>query len=500
MDAVNRWCEVLGIEVPRVESVKDHREANSYALLLVALLERGEPLTLVEVAQRLSEAGVGPRDRVLRSLQRCKPGRAPAYREGDRYHLDPHHDDLDLWAFRLGLRPPQVPRLSVVRPPPAPLPPPHMPLSIEELAEAWKDASLGSWSSQRIALAVLDAHGGPMASADVVAFARGLTPYHRLRVEDGAWFATGASAIEVGPDASWTVSARADGPVRGARKAVRERIETLRKHASRRTDPAVIKANRKAAERRRVAHAAELAAMRRVLLYGFPRSAPVAVALLDVEARSIETFVGPGLASINERLAGFEIIGAMEVRAVLRSLGFDPGDRRLAELGPPQKTKKLNKRGRTLKITTELLIQGSCGISRPFGDEKKLESYLQSEQRGRARRRLESSVKALFALYQYGRLHGTVRLRWGFLDERLPAPWVHRDEPTLYGLKQSAIEAGRPLEVVVGSSPGWVEPWARGQMVFVEPDARGWRSLLIDERGQVVDDADVQLARFAGAP
>ena len=497
---MNRWCQVLGIEVPRLESVKDHREANTYALLLVALLERGEPLTLVEVAQRLSEAGGGPRDRVLRSLQRCKPGRAPVYREGDRYHLDPHDEDLGLWVFRLGLRPPRVPRLSVVRPAPAPLPRLDVPLTVEELEEAWKDASLGSWSSQRIALAVLDAHDGPMAPEDVVAFARGLTPCHRLRVEDGAWFATGASAFEVGPDGSWAVSPRSHGPVQGARKAVRKRIETQRKYASRRADPAVIRAKSKAAERRRAAHAEQLAAMRRVLLYGFPRSAPVAVALLDVGEQSIETLVGAELEAIAPRLADFDIIGAIEVRSLLRSLAFDPGDRRLAELGPPQKTKQLNKRGRTLKITTELLIQGSCGVSRPFGDEKKLESYLQNEQLGRARRRLESSVKSLFALYEYGRLHGTVRLRWGFLDERIPAPWVHRDEPTLYGLKQSAIEAGRSLEVVVGSSPGWVEPWTRGQMVFVKPDARGWRPLLIDERGRLVDDADVQLARLATAP
>lgn len=495
---MNRWCEVLGIEVPRVESVKDHREANTYALFLVALLECGEPLTLVDVAERLSEAGVGPRERVLKSLQRCKPGRAPAYREGDLYHLDPHDEDLGLWVFRLGLRPPRVARVSVVRPPPTPVPPLDVPLSFKELEEAWTGVSIGSLSSQRIALAVLDAHGRPMAPADVVAFARGLTRYNRLREDAGDWFATGASAIDVGPDGSWAIPPGADGPVRGARKAVRKRIETLRKDAARGPDPAVIKATTKAAERRRAAHAAELAAKRRALLYGFPRSAPVGVALLDVGERSIETFVGPELAALDQRLAEFEIIGAMDVRAVLRSLGFDPGDRRLAELGPPQKTKKLNKRGRTLKITSELLIQGSCGISRPFGDEEKLESYLQSGQDGKARRRLESSVKSLFALYEYGRLHRVVRLRWGFLSDSIPAPWVHRDEPSLYDLKQVALKAGRPLEVVVGSSPGWSEPWARGRMVAVKTYAGGWRTFLVSERGEVIDEDEVQRARVVG--
>lgn len=64
--------------------------------------------------------------------------------------------------------------------------------------------------------------------------------------------------------------------------------------------------------------------------------------------------------------------------ALLRSLDFKPGERRLAELGAPQKTRQLNRRGRTLRITTGLLVQGSCGISRSFGDEKVLHGYTTS--------------------------------------------------------------------------------------------------------------------------
>ena len=58
------------------------------------------------------------------------------------------------------------------------------------------------------------------------------------------------------------------------------------------------------------------------------------------------------------------------VREALTGLDFDPGKRRLVELGPPQKTKQLNRRGRTLKITASLLIRGSCGIARPLADKK----------------------------------------------------------------------------------------------------------------------------------
>lgn len=55
---MNAWCEALGIQVPSLEQVREHREAKTFALLLVALLER-----------------------------------APAYREGDHQGLDPHDDE-----------------------------------------------------------------------------------------------------------------------------------------------------------------------------------------------------------------------------------------------------------------------------------------------------------------------------------------------------------------------------------------------------------------------
>jgi hypothetical protein len=108
-------------------------------------------------------------------------------------------------------------------------------------------------------------------------------------------------------------------------------------------------------------------------------------------------------------------------------------------------------------------------------------------------------VKSLFALYQYGRVHGAVRLRWGFLDEMLPAPWVHRDEPTLHDLLKTAYQRGVPLEVVIGSAPGWADLWARARRAYPAADAWGWPSRLVDEDGYEIPRADVQLARLAAA-
>jgi hypothetical protein len=51
----NPYCDPLGISVPRLERLKDHPSATTFSLLIVALLERGAPMTLVEVAERFEQ-------------------------------------------------------------------------------------------------------------------------------------------------------------------------------------------------------------------------------------------------------------------------------------------------------------------------------------------------------------------------------------------------------------------------------------------------------------
>lgn len=493
----NAWCEILGIQPPRLESVREHRDASTYSMFLIALLERGAAMTLIEVAERFEQAGLGTHADALLALKRCRPGRPPAYREGDLYHLDPRDDELDLWAFRLGLRPPKVARV-VASPPSAAvaLPGPEVPLTQQELDEAWKGLSLSSWSAQRLAVAVLDCHASPLSPEEVVHEVGVRTRWHLLTASS-AKFKRRGSAIAVLDDGRWAVARDAVETVAQVRCAVRERVALARRHASYRVDPAVIEANRVEHERQRAVHAAALAKLSCALLVGFPARGPRFVVLLDARERWIETYEAERFDALRSALSQYDILGAMEVRGLLRGLGFDPRDRRLAELGPAQKSKQLNKRGRTLKITTELLIQGSCGISHPLGESKKLDAYVAAGATGKLLRRLEADAKSLYALFEYGRLHGCVRLRWGFLDERLPAPWVHRDERVLYDLKLQAAAEGAPLEVVVGSAPGWEDPWSRAQIAYVVREQHD--TFLVDHSGFYIDDADVQRARLANA-
>jgi hypothetical protein len=63
---MNLYCEALGIEVPSLRELKDHREAHTFSLLIVTLLEHVGPLRLADVAQRFEDAGASPADRALR--------------------------------------------------------------------------------------------------------------------------------------------------------------------------------------------------------------------------------------------------------------------------------------------------------------------------------------------------------------------------------------------------------------------------------------------------
>ena len=54
----NAYCARLDLPVPRVENVATKTDAKLFHLMVVSLLERGEPLSLDTIAERLRAAGV----------------------------------------------------------------------------------------------------------------------------------------------------------------------------------------------------------------------------------------------------------------------------------------------------------------------------------------------------------------------------------------------------------------------------------------------------------
>jgi hypothetical protein len=242
---------------------------------------------------------------------------------------------------------------------------------------------------------------------------------------------------------------------------------------------------------------AQAAGFRHAIVHAVPGPDDAqAAVLLDVEKRAIRGYLDSELSALTEALAPYEIVAGLQIRELLETLGVDPDRRHLVEMMPSQKSMRLNRAGRMLRITPELVIASTTGISRPLGDPSKVAQYLSNGETGKLRRRLESDAKALYAFYRYGALHGYVRLRWGFLNELLPADFAAPGETRLHDILKDAMESGFPAEIVIGTAPGWADPWSRARRVEVLE--HGPWDVRIREDGvtQIINKIEIQAARL----
>ena len=497
----NPYCDALEIGIPNLEVVKDNRDANYYGLLIVVLLERGEPVTLQEAAQRFEEVGVAPAAHALASLKRCKPGRAPIYRDGDLYALDPQDAEADLWVYRLGLRSSKA-ASHVDRPAPEPLPTVDAPLTVVHLDEVWRDGVPSGWSAQRVVLCILDAHGRAMDPEDVISFVSARSQWNPVPAQSANYWRRG-SAIRAREDGCWELDPNHDA-LRAARQAVIDRIETRRRWASEQPDPAVVTANRIRFERERQARAEELGCMRRVLIHAFPVRKPEALVLVDVAERDLDTFVGDEIASAVETLAAYDIIAAIDVRTLLRTLRFEPGDRRLGELGPPQKTRTINKNDQSERTDTQDHDESvGAGLMRHQSPVRRREEDARVPRRRRAdeaaasaRSRRQVALRHLSIWAPAWHPAATLGISGGTPPGSMGAPRRGKALPP-QGSVLPARRASRDRGW--GSAPGWADPWSRLQVAHVEKEQDGWRSWLVDDYGSVIHEDEIQLARLSGS-
>ncbi len=494
----NLYCERLGLSIPRLDDVVGRKGVKLFHLMVVALLELGRPMGLGDLAGRLSAAGIvaGSGDLAL-SLKKAWHGMEPVYRDAEgRFGLNLSSAALEPILQTAGLR---APRFAAPAPPPVPAQPgDEMPLSKDELDAAFRDRFISGFSALRQAAAVLDALGRPATVEGVDAFLARLTRHREALTADRVRY--WRSALVVMDEEGRLTLNRASPDLGTMRRAVRNLARPVLVHRVREAHWAQLRAEREAVlaqERRRQGR--EASALRRAVLRAVPEPEnPRALALLDVGARSIRTFIGDAIATVPEALSGFDLLAGLHIRKTLHGLRLDPDRWRLVDLRPPQKSRRINRAGRTLKITPELLIWGTTGIGRPLGDPDKVARYLARGEAGKLARRLESDVKALYAFYRYGVLHRGVRLRWGFLDEVLGVDWVLPGDPHLYDILDRARQAGAPVDIVTRSAPGWADPWSRArrvEVVNIEP----WVVTVRQGTEKVpIDRREIQAVRMVG--
>ncbi len=464
------YLERLKISRDQVELFLEQPNLNLFQAAIAVLLVEGKSLPLSDLADRVEELGfesaVGDMEH---SLRKAWHGQRPIYRDdADRFGLDLDTPEMEHFLRQLRV----LNRQTATRAEPSAVPtvePPDdaLPLTREELEAALRGQFLANLSTVRKMAAVLDALDRSMSVEELEQYYNNLTSY-RLGISAESLLRAHSTLIH--QDHQGMFSVRKDHPdLRKVRREIRRIAGSVMQQKERSAQVAVrIEEYRIKKEEEQRLDEEQLASWRRAIVHVEPSPpAPAAAVVLDMRERTIKTFLGDQRGGLLQVLAEYDWLAGLSIRATLTGLGLDAERFRLAELSPAQKTRTLNRQGRKLTITPELVIASTTGISRPLGDPIKIAQYLAERQDTKLARRLESTAKALHAFYQQGALHGSVRLRWGFVDELLSLGWDNRGEQSLRRTLEQAREAGTCVDIVIGAVPGWENPWARARRVAV---------------------------------
>jgi hypothetical protein len=496
-DSSNRYCQRLDIPVPSVEAAAKQRDVGLSHLMVVALLERGWPMTLDEIAARLERAALPPRfakDNLRAALRAAWHGRPPIVRDtDDRLALDLLFSEW--WRLLLDIGGPPA---RVVRQPTPEfrLPSDDVPLSGEEVDAAFKERSLVVYSGIRQAAAILEAAGAPLTLQEINARLAQLSSDGAVIREESlsAWR---SDLVLVEPGGTLRInpaSAAIPALRRDIRRKAFARLRVEAEHARFDADRPAFEQARDATERRDMEQAG---ATRRALVHIVPGNGrALAVAVIDAQARRLRILTGEELREIGSTLEAFDLLAGLDLRPSLRALGLDAERWLLAELRPTDRTHHPTYHTR-VPVTLEAIIRATVrGRKMPAGPDQ----WQRLFEKGRddaIRKRLAADAETLFALYEYGALQGGVRLRARTGDHLLEVSWGMRGDPDIHSILAAAKRAWAPLDAMVGSPPGLADPWTHAvRMDIVEED---WPRLFVRTADHVmeVDAHDLFALRVA---
>jgi hypothetical protein len=228
---------------------------------------------------------------------------------------------------------------------------------------------------------------------------------------------------------------------------------------------------------------------------GLPRAA----AVIDAQAREQRLFIGEAMGDLPAHLEVFDFLAGVDLRPSLRSVGLDPDRWWLAELRPIQRTIRPSDQG-AVAVSLPAIVHATTGKSRVPADANAWKPLLVARSTARLAARLEQEAQALFALYEYGALHGGVRIRRRPGDRLLPVSWSLAGDPDFESIVSASARHWLPVEVVVGPSAGLADPWpAATSVTIIERD----RDVVFVREGddvRVLDPSDIRAIRLpAGA-
>ena len=502
MDSDNRYCRRLGMPLPDLDAALTKPDLKLTHLMALALLEAGGPLSLEAIAERLARLALPPRlasAGLPASLRKAWHGQPPVVRDpvDGRFYLDllSHHDVryLAYLANPVGPTATRVGREDFRQPPDT------VPLSDEEVDAAFRDRTLYTYSSIRRAAAVIEASGGgPLSLAEINRRLVALSD-RGAAVDERAVTLWQSDLVAVRPDGLLHLNASSPD-VSGLRRDIRrmasarlrQRAEADRarawraEHQERRTED----------ERRELdeARRARRALVHVVTVDGFPRAA----AVIEVGTREQRLFIRDQLVDLPGHLTRFDFLAGVDIRPSLRSVGLDPDRWWLAELRPTQRTFRPADQ-QSVAISLPAVVQATTGRSRVLGDPGVWQPLFAARSTTGLAARLEEEAQALFALYQYGALHGGVRVRKRPSERLLPVAWSLGGDPDFASLVSASIRHWVPVEIVVGPPAGLDDPWPAAITVTIVERDRDRLFVREGEDVRALDPADIHALRLPDA-
>jgi hypothetical protein len=498
-DSRNRYCQRLGLPLPSLDTALTRSEVKVAHLMALAVLEAGRPLSLEAIAGRLGRLALPPRLAAAAntaSLRKTWHNQLPLVRDpvDGRFSLDllAHHEVRWIAYLADPLRAPAArPRPEGYRPPPD-----SEPLSQVEVNAAFGHRTRYDYSSIRRVAAVLEASGGGPLSLEEInkrlvgQRARGAGVDERAV---GLWQ---SDLVVVGADGMLRLNA-ASPDVPAFRRDIRRMASArLRQQAEAEQARASIAQHevRRADEERRdveVARRARRALVHIVAVDGVARAA----AVIDAAVREQRLFVGDAMSDLPAHLDAFEFLAGVDLRPSLRVVGLDPDRWWLAELRPTQRTIRPSDQ-RAVAVSLQAIVQATTGKRGVPVDANAWKPLLAARSTTRLANRLEAEAQALFAFYEYGALHGGVRIRRRPGDGLVPVAWTLRGDADLHDIVSASVRHWLPVEIVIGPSAGLSDHWRDATTVtIVERDRDAY---FVRQGGEVraLDPSDIRAIRL----
>lgn len=419
--------------------------------MVAALLERGEPMTLEQIAERLDRAGV-VLPQGLTSLRRAWR-RQPPMREqsGGKLELETDHPEfrLTLTWMQEALERETSPARAKARP---------EPVTLELLERAMPHGLSHKLTLRRFLTLLLDLVGGQarldelaeratamgwkVSPDDILRSIRG-RPQVFLREGEMVTLERGPGDLDKARKAftSWWTS-------QGARAA---ELEDLDERMARRRE--------EAARRRDQTRDWFRSASREVVRWIAAGDGLAAACMQLPQQRT--SFFGPGeTEQLRARLRGTDVVIGLDPKALFELLGLDARLTRFIDITPPFSSFGSGRQRH--KVSLDEALAMTVPVEDPLGSEQRMRDWLTTDCLEPLADRLARDVRVLHAYYRYGVQQRAVRRRAQGWEDFVPVQWNLGYETPLEAALDYALMTRSSLMLSVDpANPLTAEEWLR---------------------------------------